>query len=206
MTRVDMLQQHRCRCGATQTQFPTCRGGGFSIWGFGSSVLENVTQNATTFVNTIVETDWNKEFQEIQEGIKEETQTLEHEVEKKLGINHANGESATSRAVPGQQDTGGMITEFGRRLVTGTAEIFQQVCFHTLTSNMEDTAFSVLDHVYSRGDHADCLQVKQQVDAEFTNLEQEAAKKPRSTFPKRASTSKFSRIDFQVCTLAYVPA
>lgn len=42
------------------------------------------------------------------------------------------------------------------------------------------------------------MQVRQQVDAEFTNLEQEAAKKPRSTFPKRTSKGKFSRIDFQV--------
>jgi len=49
-------------------------------------MLENVTQNATSFVSTIVETDWNKEFQEIQEGLREDTQTLENEVEKKLGI------------------------------------------------------------------------------------------------------------------------
>lgn len=83
-------------------------------------------------MNTIVETDWNKELQEIQEGIKEETQTLEHEVEKKLGINKGPGAASTSRAAGGQQsDAPGMITEFGRRLVHGTAEIFQQVRFET---------------------------------------------------------------------------
>lgn len=48
------------------------------------------------------------------------------------------------------------------------------------------------------------MQVRQQVDAEFTNLEQEAAKKPRSTFPKRTGTGKFSRIDFQVRDLCKV--
>eukprot|EP00892_Ulva_mutabilis_P005022 jgi/Ulvmu1/2892/UM146_0034.1 len=153
-------------------QAPQGGGGSFSLWGFGSSVLENVTQNATSFVSTIVETDWNKEFQEIQEGLKEDTQTLEHEVEKKLGINHSKGESsATTREADGENagEAHGFITDFGRRLVHGTAEIFQQV--------------------------------RQQVDAEFTSLEQEAAKKPRSSFPKRAGAGKFSRIDFKMTQL-----
>lgn len=136
---------HRCLCHLTPctcrhvsshgydwyaaTDYWSCRGGGFSIWGFGSSVLENVTQNATSFVSTIVETDWNKEFQEIQDGLKEDTQTLEHEVEKKLGISNAKGEYSTARegAPKKAGEAPGFISDFGRRLVHGTTEIFQQV-------------------------------------------------------------------------------
>lgn len=92
-------------------------------------MLENVTQNATSFVSTIVETDWNKEFQEIQEGLREDTQTLENEVEKKLGISHAKREASTTREASGPKpgEAAGIISDFGRRLVHGTAEIFQQV-------------------------------------------------------------------------------
>lgn len=164
-----------------------------------------MTQNATSFVNTIVETDWNKELQEIQDGIREETQTLEQEVEKKLGITNAKGESTVSRAVPGQKTEtagGGTITDFGRRLVSSTAEIFQQVLALILaicSPMLNDPCHFI--HAKSPVTIIIWVQVRQQVDSEFTSLEQEAAKKPRSTLPKRSGKGKFSRIDFQVCHL-----
>lgn len=100
-----------------------CSLGGFNLWGFGSALVENVTQNATTFVNTIVETDWQKELNDIQEGLRTETEELEHQVGRQLGI--ANDGAGTSSA--SQEDGAMSIADLGRRFISGTAEIFQQV-------------------------------------------------------------------------------
>lgn len=89
-------------------------------------------KNTSTFVNTIVETDWQKELQEIQDGLRSETAELEKDIGTKLGIAPAEKDttdSSTTRAAPATAETDGVsIADIGRRFLTGTAEIFQQVC------------------------------------------------------------------------------
>jgi hypothetical protein len=115
---------------------------GASLWGFGASVLGNVQKNTTTFVNTIVETDWKKELQDIQEGLRNETVELEKDIGAKLGLNAAQSDTAdgnATRAAPGAPDADGVsIADIGRRFLTGTAEIFQQVRMNQM---LELTAF-----------------------------------------------------------------
>lgn len=104
-------------------------GGAFSLWGLGASVLGNVQKNTSTFVNTIVETDWKKELQEIQDGLRTETAELEKDIGNKLGIAPAEQDTTDSstRAAPGAEADGVTIADIGRRFLTGTAEILQQV-------------------------------------------------------------------------------
>lgn len=117
------LLTHQCVCSSG--------GGAFSLWGLGASVLGNVQKNTTTFVNTIVETDWKKELQDIQDGLRSETIELEKDIGSKLGIAPTQTDttgSTASRAAPAAPETDGVsIADIGRRFLTGTAEIFQQV-------------------------------------------------------------------------------
>jgi hypothetical protein len=94
------------------------------LWGLGSSLVENVTQNATSFVNTIVETDWQKELSDIQEGLRTETAELEQHVGRQLGI---EGSESGPTAWAQDQDGAISIADLSRRFISGTAEIFHQV-------------------------------------------------------------------------------
>ena len=96
-----------------------------SLWGLGASVLGNVQKNTTTFVNTIVETDWKKELQDIQDGLRTETEELEKDIGTRLGVSQSE---SVERSAPAETDAEGVsIADIGRRFLTGTAEIFQQV-------------------------------------------------------------------------------
>jgi hypothetical protein len=92
----------------------------------GSSLVESVTQNANDFVSTIVDTDWQKELSSLQDELKSE-------------VREGNGTGQSSaRAVPESRGTahvthsrsdspGFSLASLGKSLVTGTAEIFEQV-------------------------------------------------------------------------------
>lgn len=100
------------------------------MWGLGASVLGNVQKNTSTFVNTIVETDWKKELQEIQDGLRNETAELEKDIGAKLGITPSQivSTESSTRAAPAAAEADGVsIADIGRRFLSGTAEIFQQV-------------------------------------------------------------------------------
>jgi hypothetical protein len=116
-----------------------CRASGFaSLWGFGSSLVDSVAKNATTLVNTIVETDWQKELADIQQGLKEDTQQIEETVERRLGWQRADGagtseggsnaRDASSGSPPGAHGgLGFSLAALGQSFVTGTTELFEQV-------------------------------------------------------------------------------
>jgi hypothetical protein len=102
--------------------------GAFSLWDLGASVLGNVQKNTATFVNTIVETDWKKELQEIQDGLRNETVELEKDIGTRLGMAPAQQDSAESISTRAAAEPDGFsFADIGRRFLTGTAEIVQQV-------------------------------------------------------------------------------
>jgi hypothetical protein len=100
--------------------------------------VDSVAKNATTLVNTIVETDWQKELADIQQGLKEDTQQIEETVERRLGWQRADGAStseggsnareASSGSPPGAHGgLGFSLAALGQSFVTGTTELFEQV-------------------------------------------------------------------------------
>ena len=74
-------------------------GGGFSLWGFGSQLVDSVTQNANQFVSTIVETDWQKELADIQKELQgSATNTTTHAAQ--AHDEHARSASSLAHAAP----------------------------------------------------------------------------------------------------------
>ena len=124
---------HRCWCAL-------CSSTGWSLW----NLVDNVAQNANSFVDTIVSTDWQKELATLHDDLKEEVRHS-HEGHAQAGPDSATRAGALPEDAPGaeqspssdQQDTeeagparqsGFSFAHFGQSLLTGTTEILEQVC------------------------------------------------------------------------------
>jgi hypothetical protein len=104
--------------------------------------VDSVTKNATSLVSTIVETDWQKELADIQKGLKEDTQQLEHQVERGLGWqrpaaagaageDEQGGDGAAHSPSGARGGLGFSLAALGQSFVTGTTELFEQVPIST---------------------------------------------------------------------------
>lgn len=68
----------------------------FDLWGFAPRMVEDVKSNAGSFVSTIVETDWKRELETIQEALKDDTLAVEQTVTG-LASSTLSDEPSTSR-------------------------------------------------------------------------------------------------------------
>lgn len=96
-----------------------------------------MTENANSFVSTIVDTDWQKELASLKDELKDDLKAghaAAGDAVADEGGDAAQGNASRSAAAAGSAAAGEQAFSFAnlsRSLVTGTAEIFEQVlCPH----------------------------------------------------------------------------
>ena len=114
--------------------------------------MQSVTQNANSFVSTIVDTDWQKELASLKDEIKDDLQAGQAAATD-AGVvdahDAARSRSAQGTAVHEAAAPGGTAFSFAtlsKSLMTGTAEILEQVlltllgclhaCVHVVLQNL----------------------------------------------------------------------
>lgn len=176
--------------------------------------MDSVTQNANNFVTTIVETDWQKELNTIQQELKDDTQGIDTSAERSLGA--ARPVASTSGTDAGEEAQGFSLAAFGKSVVAGTAEIFEQVrtqatpppqtvrcttnqppCAPATNRTRSQPTASTLEATARRP-----VQVRSTVDAEVTSLSspKKKQKKPRSQ-AALSRKAKFNRLEMQISAM-----
>ncbi|GAB4814735.1 hypothetical protein N2152v2_001781 [Parachlorella kessleri] len=114
-------------------------GPALSFWGMASALRESVKQRTAELAESLKETDWRKELGAFQQGLKEDSEELQHKTKAAVDqlptvVEQLKSEKAgaviQARAKEAQQQlqqAGKQLGTYGHKLLVGTSDLFDQI-------------------------------------------------------------------------------